>query len=60
MADGLEPSHRPLSQPGWLMRILRSVALILMLEMFDLRQHFNSGGIVAPQFIYDDRARDIP
>ena len=47
MARRLEPSHQLLSQPGGLMRILRAVVLIFLLEVCDTLPHFSFRGAVA-------------
>jgi hypothetical protein len=42
------------------MRVLRSVVLIFLLDVFDARHDFSSRSTVAPQLVGDDHARDIP
>ena len=41
------------------MRILGSIVLILLLEVFDARHHFSGRRTVAPQLVCDDHPRDI-
>jgi hypothetical protein len=59
MARGLKPSHQALSQSGWLMRILGSIVLIFLLEVFDTRQQFGLRRTITPQLVRNEGTRDI-
>ncbi len=59
MSRRLEPAHRFLTQSRRLVRILRTVILPLLLEVFDTRYDFLLGHLIALELIGDDHARHV-